>query len=155
MSAIHYDTYKDRDGNLRGIMLSEKVYQTNILGHAVAIQAPGSVCSLTKDGKLALAGALEGDARFDWDFGSYAIDTPPMVRASAEHDAFCRMTDEGLLPWECRALADANFRDRLIAEGTPPWRAWVDYMAVRRYSKCVAYWKRKPYNQPAPEGHAL
>ena len=154
MSAIHYESYLDRAGNLRGVMLSEKVYQTKILGHAVAMQAANSVCSLTKDGKLALAGAFEGTARFDWDFGSYAIDTPPMVVASAEHDAFCRMTDDGMLPWECRALADTNFRERLIAEGTPTWRAWLDYFAVRRYSKWVAYWKRKPFTQPAPESLA-
>jgi len=143
MSAIHYETYRDEAGTLCGAMLSEKVYQTPITGYAAAIRAHGSICTLDKLGVLALA----GDGAFRWDFGSYAIDTPPMVIASAEHDAFCRMTDAGLLPWECRAMADKNFRKRLIAEGTPVWRAWIDYLAVRRYSKFVAYWKHKPYSE--------
>ena len=110
-------------------------FQTPIKGYDVTL--PYNSCQLYEDGNLWLC------AGFVWDFGSYAVDTPAMVIASAAHDAFCLMTDKGLLPWECRAMADRYFRDQLKANGTPFMRRWWCWAGVRTYSKTVAFWSRK------------
>ena len=92
---------------------------------------------LQEDGKLIL------EAGFSWDFGSGpAIDTPAMVIASAAHDAFCVMTDAGVLPWECRKVSDKYFRDLLKSNGTGWARRWWCWLGVRSYSKTFARWNR-------------
>jgi hypothetical protein len=78
-----------------------------------------------------------------WDFGTGAIDTPDVVRASLAHDMFCHLTDLGLIPWKCRALADRYYRELLIQYGCLRVRAWKQWVVVRTYSKLVAYWKRE------------
>jgi hypothetical protein len=78
-----------------------------------------------------------------WDFGTGAIDTPDVVRASLAHDMFCHFTDLGLIPWKCRKVADRYYRELLIQYGCLRIRAWKQWSAVRLYSKTVAYWRRE------------
>lgn len=77
-----------------------------------------------------------------WDFGTGAIDTPDVVRASLPHDMFCHMTNLGLIPWEHRATADGYYRDLLLQYGCPVGRAWIHWAIVRANSKFNAYWRR-------------
>jgi hypothetical protein len=77
-----------------------------------------------------------------WDFGTGAIDTPDVVRASLAHDMFCHMTHLGLIPWEKRAIADRYYRDLLLQYHCPPFRAWYQWAVVRANSKFNAYWRR-------------
>jgi hypothetical protein len=92
--------------------------------------------TLCHDGRLCIRSDTE------WDFGTGAINTPPVVRASLVHDVFCHLTMLGRIPWECRAEADAYYRQLLIAYGCSKIRAWYQWAAVRGYSKSIAYWKR-------------
>lgn len=133
MTSLEYAiSYELIDHGKRGRLLSPLHFPSPIKGHEVC--AP-TFC-LDESGNLTL------HAGYEWDFGSYAIDTPGMVRASAMHDAFCILTDEGKLPWECRAEADSYFRKLLIEYGTNSLRAWWCYLGVRAYSTLVASWKR-------------
>ncbi|CAB4141150.1 hypothetical protein UFOVP412_46 [uncultured Caudovirales phage] len=91
---------------------------------------------LEESGKLTL------ETGFAWDFGSGAIDTPSMVIASAAHDAFCVLTDMGVIPWECRKVSDAYFRELLKANGTGWARRWWCWLGVRAYSMTFARWNR-------------
>ena len=77
-----------------------------------------------------------------WDFGTGAIDTPDVVRASLAHDMFCHLTDSGLIPWQCRRLADQYYRDLLLQYGSGRLRANMHFLAVRANSKFNAYWRR-------------
>jgi hypothetical protein len=93
-------------------------------------------------GELEINGRLTLKPGYIWDFGSGpAVDTPAMVIASAAHDAFCLMTDQKLIPWECRAMADKYFRELLKEGGTSFMRRWWCYAGVRSYSTLVARWK--------------
>jgi hypothetical protein len=132
MSAIHYELI---DGGKRGRLLSPLGFNTDIIGYDVTL--PDNPCQIYSDGYLLLG------AGFVWDFGSYAVDTPGMVFASAAHDALCVMTDRGLLPWKVRGQSDRLFRLLLAESGVPAPRRWWCWAGVRGYSKTVAYWKRK------------
>jgi len=128
---VHYDLI---DGGKRGRLQGMEVYHTPIKGHDVIL--PDNPCAIDERGQLILGPG------FVWDFGSYAIDTPSMVYASAMHDACCIMTDRGLLPWACRSLADSHFRELLAKNGTGFARRWWCYFGVRGYSEFVARRKR-------------
>lgn len=133
MTSLEYAiSYELIDHGKRGRLLSPLYFPSPIEGYEVC--AP-TFC-LDESGNLAL------HAGFEWDFGSYAIDTPGMVRASAMHDAFCILTDTGKLPWKCRAQADDYFRKLLIEYGTSAIRAWWCYLGVRTFSTLVAKRKR-------------
>ena len=98
---------------------------TGITGHIGAIQG----ATLNEDGALYLHEA------FQWDFGSWpAIDTPGMVVASLAHDALCRMTDAGEIPWKYRKVSDKFFYKTLKEWNEPRWRAFYCWLAVRAYS---------------------
>lgn len=133
MTSLEYAiSYELIDHGKRGRLLSPLHFPSPIEGYEVC--AP-TFC-LDEGGNLTL------HVGFEWDFGSYAIDTPGMVRASAMHDAFCILTDRGELPWECRAQADKYFRQLLKEYGTGPVRSVWCWLGVRSYSKFVAYFKR-------------
>ena len=133
MTGIHYDLIRR---GTKGVLLSDLFQNTPIKGYEVS-QSQSPYASLDAFGGLML------HKGFVWDFGSGAIDTPAMVRASAVHDAFCRMTDAGLLPWSVRAQSDKYFRELLKENGVGFARRWWCWTGVRGYSKFVAYWKRE------------
>jgi hypothetical protein len=136
MAAIHYDLIR-RNGKTLGLLLSDIEHYTPVTGYEAEIEDTASKCRLAENG------CLRTFAGFTWDFGSGpAIDTPAVVRASLSHDAFCLLTDRGLIPWECRAIADTYYREQLKRYGTGFFRRWWHYAGVRSYSKTVAYWSR-------------
>lgn len=136
MSGIHYDLIR-KNGKTLGLLLSDAQYAPPIYGKEAEIETPASACRLDQIGRLHIF------AGFEWDFGSGpAIDTPAVIRASLAHDALCLLTDNGLIPWECRAKADAYYRHLLMVYGASKMRAWYQWAGVRAYSKSVAYWKR-------------
>ena len=69
---------------------------------------------------------------FVWNFANWpAINTPSMVYASLAHDATCRLTDEGEVPWSFRKKGDKYFRTLLLQFGEHWFRAWYAYVGVR------------------------
>lgn len=136
MARIDYDLVR-RGNKTLGLLMSDCRFETSIIGCCADINEDGSQCALLGDGSLVVF------AGFLWDWGSGpAIDTPSVVRASLAHDALCRMTDTGRLPWKYRAIADQTYRDLLQQYGCPWFRRWYQWAGVRAYSKSVAYWKR-------------
>lgn len=160
MTGIHYDLIRQQ-GKMCGLLLSDVESHTPIYGYEAEIELPASRCRLVK------TGTLRTFAGFVWDFGSGpAIDTPAVIRASLDHDALCLLTDKGLIPWKCRAMADKYYRDSLaqyspqiptlrqvvdskgvaLAQAGPATfalaRRWWQWAGVRVYSKTVAYWRR-------------
>lgn len=132
MTAINFELI---DGGTRGRLLGALQFQTTITGYS--INHPEDGYYLDREGLLTLY------VGFTWDFGSCAVDTPAMVIASAAHDAFCVMTDKGLLPWSVRAQSDYFFRELLKQHGVGFSRRWWCWAGVRSYSKTVAYWNRR------------
>lgn len=143
---IHYTLLP---GGRTGYLESDFLTQTPIKGHTVErMDQPGIRCTLGPGGLLHI---YKGTV---WDYGSGpALNTPAMVRASLVHDAFCIMTDEGLLPWSVRREADNLFRKLLIKYGPRGgllgWRTGLTYLSstwrwvgVTAYSQLVARWKR-------------
>jgi hypothetical protein len=119
-----------------GRLLSRYEFWTPITGHDARIEGSTMACSIRADGLLVV------EPGFEWDFGSGpAIDTPAVVIASLAHDALCLLTNRRLLPWECRAQADAYYRNLLRLNGTGLARTWWQYAGVRLYSESVARWK--------------
>ncbi len=134
MSAIHYDLIdKGKRGRLLGFL---NFPMSPLVGYEVNDSFNLKLC-LAKDGTLTLY------PDFTWDFGSYAIDTPAMVQASAYHDAVCILTNMRVLPWHCRAVADRYFRELLGMNGVPFFRRWWCWIGVRCYSEFVARWRDK------------
>lgn len=82
MTGIHYDLIRR---GTKGVLLSDMWIDTPITGYTISTGV-SPYASLDEYGALLL------HKGFVWDFGSGAIDTPAMVRASAVHDAFCRFT---------------------------------------------------------------
>jgi hypothetical protein len=130
--------------NKWGRLKQDVLVETGITGHDVGVMRLGLYCHLQPDGMLWIGTGTE------WDFGTFAIDTPSMVRASLVHDVFCILTDEGLLPWAVRKQADQLFRQHLIKYGPKlpvynPLRYWhnVRYIGVRANSKTLAYWTKR------------
>lgn len=125
----------------RGVTTGVIEYRSPIFGHAAQVhkEVGGKWVhfELFKNGLL----LIYPDTA--WDFGTGAIDTPDVVRASLAHDMFCHLTDLGLIPWECRVLADQYYRDLLLQYGCSKIRANYQYLAVRANSKFNAYWRRE------------
>jgi len=115
-------------------------YQTPITGYTAVIEqeirGKWVRCLLTDDGAL----SVFPDTL--WDFGTGAIDTPDVVRASLAHDMFCHLTDLGLIPWKYRKIADNYYRELLLQYGCTEARAHTHWAVVRTNSKFRAYWKR-------------
>jgi len=133
VTGISYELIK---GGKYGKLLADEYYQTAITGHRVSYDRNAMRCDLYPDGMLVVYKDSE------WDFGTFAIDTPAMVVASLEHDAFCNMTNSRDLPWSCRLQADKNFWNRLTENGATISRLWR-VPGVMLYSQLVARWKDK------------
>lgn len=125
----------------RGMTTGTIAFNSPITGHAVnlnrEVRGKWVRCELFANGLLLVY------PETTWDYGSGALDTPDVVRASLAHDMFCHLTDLGLIPWEHRAVADKYYRELLIQYGCPKVRAYNQWFWVRRYSKLVAYWRRE------------
>jgi hypothetical protein len=125
----------------RGMTTGFVEYRTPITGHAARIhrEVGGKWvhCELMTNGLLLVY------PETTWDFGTGAIDTPDVVRASLAHDMFCHFTNLGLIPWECRKVADNYYRDLLIYYGCTKIRANAHWLVVRSNSKFNAYWSRQ------------
>ena len=122
--------------------------QTDLVGHDVTLTNERMRATLSN------TGVLRVEAGTEWDFGTMAVDTPAMVRASLVHDMFCLMTDAGMLPWSARANGDKLFR-QIILEFSPkrPWYNplahwhWARWAGVSINSQLVARWSAKPYEE--------
>lgn len=108
-----------------GVITKQIDVETNVLGHSVA----RSDCMLWPSGRLRL---MKG---FQWDFASGAVDTPAMIYASAFHDAFWYMRNDGLLPKKVFGKVDKFFRRCLQACGEGWLRSWYAWKAVRIHSR--------------------
>lgn len=133
--SIHYDLI---DGI--GVLKSPRTFITPIKQFKISL--PNEGISLSTDGTLILS------AGYTWDFGSWAIDTPDMVEASALHDAICILTNKRMLPWRYRAVGDRLFRELLQSHQThrkwynplKHW-PWVRWAGVSAYSQLIARWR--------------
>lgn len=123
-------------GGKYGRITKDITYKTAITGYRVPFDLNAMRGNLYPSGKLVVYCGSE------WDFGTFAIDTPAMVIASLEHDVFCNLTNFRLLPWECRMQADKNFWNRLTEHGATISRFWR-VPGVMLYSQLVARWKDK------------
>ena len=132
-SVINYELI---EGGRRGRLLADEVYQSDIRGYRVVFDDGDMRCTLLPSGDLVVYSGTV------WDFGTGAIDTPAMVIASLEHDAYCKMTNARKLPWRIRAKADKNLFNRLGENGSTVSR-WWRVPAVMIYSQAVARWKDK------------
>lgn len=119
-----------------GKLKEDKTYHTPITSYRASLDLKTFQCELFLDGRLVIRKGSE------WDFGSWAIDTPAMVEASLAHDAICHLTNYRKIPWECRKVGDAYFRRLLQDNGgvVSPWWRWA---GVSMYSQLVARWKDK------------
>jgi hypothetical protein len=131
-----------RNRKIWGRLLEMYSFETPIDGFSVDFDNGHFRCSLRDDGFLVI------HAMSEYDFGSGGITVQDlgMVRASLAHDAFCFMTDAGVLPWSVRRKADNYFASLLwetgrkgpIAVVSTGWR-WT---GVTLYSQCIARWGR-------------
>lgn len=141
----HYELIKN---NRWGRVLSDHTLSTPITGYAATFENHFFRCRLMPDGALTIYALSE------WDFASGpVINDTAMVAASLMHDAFCHLTDKGILPWSVRAQADNYFAKMLIDHsargGLLGWRtAWAylsttwRWVAVKTYSNTIARWRR-------------
>jgi hypothetical protein len=127
--------YKNKGGK-GGILLSEIAYQTKVYGHSVSFDRDSIHCDLFVDGTLLVYPNTE------WDYGTFAIDTPAMVYASLEHDVLCKLTNYRLIPWKYRFIADKGLWSTLGSQGAKVSRLWRT-PAVMIYSQFVGRWKDK------------
>lgn len=132
-SGIHYELI--RRGRW-GRLLSDYAKMTPIKGHDVVYNDGEFRCRLEPSGRLTAYRISE------WDFGTRAINTPAMVEASVSHDAFCKMTDAGILPWSVRFEADKFLWTDLGNGGATISRFWRVPL-VMLYSQTIARWRRK------------
>jgi hypothetical protein len=135
-------------GGRGGLLTGDVGFLTPIIGHNVKFRQTVyrkkwfKTYQLWVDCTLSDKGALVAKMDTHWDYGTGALDTPDVVRASLAHDMLCHLTDFGLIPWDCRALADMYYRQLLAQYGCPWWRRWCHWAVVRIYSKTGAYWRR-------------
>lgn len=122
------------NGKMR--FFSDYLFENSITGHRVSYDRDNFRCDLYPDGHLAI---YEGTV---YDMGTGAVDTPAMIVASAEHDAGCRMTDHGYLPWAMRHEFDKQLWRRLSEWGATVSRFWRVPL-VMTYSNLVARWRRE------------
>jgi hypothetical protein len=97
--------------------------QTEITGHHVKAE----LMELFPDGLLTLGQS------FWWNGSSFVQDTPECMRASAFHDALCRMIRQGLLPASTRSAADKLYYELCREDGMSWLQAKVRYAGLRIY----------------------
>jgi hypothetical protein len=72
---------------------------------------------------------------YAWDGPSGpTFDTPDSMRGSLAHDALYQLIRLGLLPRECRHLADLEFHHILLEDGMDEARAWIWYEGVKNFA---------------------
>jgi len=133
---LPYTLLRKRRGMTTGVV----EYRTPVTGHNVRINR--EIGGKWVQAELFANGLLLVYPNTTWDFGTGALDTPDVVRASLAHDIFCHLTNLGLIPWECRKLADDYYRDLLLFYGCSKPRAYNQWFWVRKNSKFNAYWSR-------------
>jgi hypothetical protein len=107
---------------------SPHTFQTGITGYWGRI---GRV-SIDQEGMLTI------QQGFIWDGATGpAFDDPAMLVASLAHDATCILSSH--LGFRFRRAGDGFFRDVLLANGAPRFRAWYSYLAVTAYSYKVRF----------------
>jgi hypothetical protein len=97
--------------------------QTKITGHP----AKGASMELMTDGLLTI------HRGFWWNGSTFVQDTSYCMRASAFHDALCRMMAQGLLPAFVRPVADKLYYDLCIEDGMGWLQAKVRWAGLRVY----------------------
>jgi hypothetical protein len=97
--------------------------QTEITGY----HAKGVLMELIPSGLLTLGQS------FWWNGSSFVQDTPECMRASAFHDALCRMIRQGLLPASTRPAADKLYYDLCREDGMSWMQAKIRYAGLRVY----------------------
>jgi hypothetical protein len=97
--------------------------QTAIIGHP----ANGASMELMSDGLLTI---YRG---FWWNGSTFVQDTPECMRASAFHDALCRMMAQGLLPVSVRSAADKLYYELCREDGMSWLQAKVRWAGLRVY----------------------
>jgi len=97
--------------------------QTKITGHYVKAE----LMELTFDGLLTLSQS------FWWNGSTFVQDTSSCMRASAFHDALCRMIAQGLIPASVRPAADKLYYELCIEDGMSWLQAKIRYAGLRVY----------------------
>ncbi len=97
--------------------------QTEITDHP----AKGASMELMSDGLLTLSYG------FWWNGSTFVQDTSYCMRASAFHDALCRMISQGLLPASVRPAADKLYYNLCREDGMGWMQAKVRYAGLRVY----------------------
>jgi len=97
--------------------------QTKITGHP----AKGASMELMSDGLLTL------NYGFWWNGSTFVQDTSYCMRASAFHDALCRMISQDLLPASVRPAADKLYYELCIEEGMGWLQAKLRWAGLRVY----------------------
>jgi hypothetical protein len=97
--------------------------QTELKGHYAEVD----YINLTPDGRLTLEKA------FRWNGSSFVQDTPACMRASAFHDALCRMISQGLLPTSVRPAADKLYYELCREDGMSWMQAKLRWAGLRVY----------------------
>jgi hypothetical protein len=95
--------------------------QTEIKDHYVEVE----YIDLTPDGRLTLWKA------YRWNGSSFVQDTPECMRASAFHDALCKLMSRDLLPAFIRPAADKLYYDLCREDGMSWMQAKVRYAGLR------------------------
>ena len=94
-------------------------------------------------------GVLEIFPGYAWDGSTCSFDKNSM-RASLVHDALYQLMREGLLPQDCRNMADRLLQQICLDAGMSRIRAWWVYRGVSRFSKPFASPDRLRPPQEAP-----
>jgi len=83
------------------------------------------------DGRFTLSkgGILCIFSPFTWDGATGAIDTPSILKASLEHDVFCILINEGVLPVSLQPVVDKQLVDRVMR-----------YWEAKKFSR--SFWTR-------------
>lgn len=152
MTALHNLRYHTlhKGRSLWGKLDADVIYNVHIYGHDVEYIDSHAHCKLNaRTGKLIIMAGTE------WDFGTGALNTPEMVRASLIHDMLCHLTNAGLIPYKYRRHADRLFLNHLKMYGPRrPWyhplRYWkyVRFAGVTINSQTLARWRAKKYETP-------
>lgn len=137
----HYELFW-KNGFRWGRLLSNYTIKTPITGYNRILDTGNFRCILRADGELTVVNLSE------WDFGTGpgVIQDIAMVPASLVHDAFCHLTDRGILPWSVRMKADNYFASMLwrygskgfVSKASTSWR----WLAVTANSQLIARWRR-------------
>jgi hypothetical protein len=97
--------------------------QTEVTGY----HAKGVLMELMPSGLLTLGQS------YWWNGSSFVQDVPACMRASAFHDALCRMISQDLLPASTRPAADKLYYNLCREDGMGWMQAKIRYAGLRVY----------------------